>query len=91
MHSRCVSVTAATMSVITASSVTKHCNIKLLTFVLFLTCGTCLLLLLLFVSRAADINPGWGMTFDPVDFTKFRGYECPANTYGESKCFGLRV
>lgn len=37
-----------------------------------------LLLLLL-----ADIMPGWGMTFDPVDFTKFRGYECPANTYGE--------
>jgi hypothetical protein len=31
----------------------------------------------------ADINAGWGMSFDPEDFTKFKGYECPANTYGE--------
>lgn len=39
------------------------------------------------------ILPGWGLTFDIVDFTKMRAIiPCPANTYGVAKeTFGLTM
>jgi hypothetical protein len=42
-------------------------------------------------SASCYINPGWGITFDPNDFTKFRAIApCPANTYGvANETFGL--
>jgi hypothetical protein len=47
-----------------------------------------LLLLLLLLLHCSDITAGWGMSFDPDDLTKFRGYECPAHTYGEQPVYG---
>jgi hypothetical protein len=42
-------------------------------------------------SASCYIKAGWGITFDPVDFTKFRAIvPCPANTYGVANTtFGL--
>ncbi|WIA42909.1 hypothetical protein OEZ86_008823 [Tetradesmus obliquus] len=37
-------------------------------------------------SASCYISPGWGMSFDPADFTKFRAFMCQANTYGELPC-----
>jgi hypothetical protein len=42
-------------------------------------------------SASCYISSGWGITFDPNDFTKFRAIApCPANTYGvANETFGL--
>ncbi|KAF8072349.1 hypothetical protein HT031_000008 [Scenedesmus sp. PABB004] len=42
-------------------------------------------------SASCYIKAGWGITFDPADFTKFKAIKpCPANTYGVANTtFGL--
>jgi hypothetical protein len=42
-------------------------------------------------SASCYISAGWGITFDPADFAKFKAIKpCPANTYGvANETFGL--
>lgn len=42
-------------------------------------------------SASCFINAGWGISFDPEDYTKFKAIKpCPANTYGVAgETFGL--
>lgn len=44
-------------------------------------------------SKSCYIEAGWGMTFDPTDFTKFVAIApCPANTYGvAATTYGLQM